>query len=315
MERTRIRNYQADDLLRLAQLINEADGVDSAGYATTAEALAHRLAGPDVQPTDNLFLAECGDRLVGYVLLLRRPEQDIERVGAVGIVHPQWRRQGIGTALMQRAEQRARQMSRNKLLYFEMYVRAPVSGAEELALSLGMQPVRYSYYMECHDLEHLPKPAFPLGIRMRPFVVDQDEEEFLQAYNDGFSDHWGFVPATLEQVRHWEGSPGFRPENTLLAVNEVGRIVGLCTVLFPQVEARMSEPNPPMIDDLAVIRRYRRQGIGRGLLLAGMRYIRAAGYQVAALGVDADNPNQAARLYESVGFRVVSRSTVFRKGL
>ncbi len=77
----------------------------------------------------------------------------------------------------------------------------------------------------------------------------------------------------------------------------------------------MLQKNPPLIDDLAVRSAYRRRGIGRALLLAGMRRIREEGYGAAALGVDADNPNQALKLYESVGFVVVSGSTTYRKEL
>jgi ribosomal protein S18 acetylase RimI-like enzyme len=35
----------------------------------------------------------------------------------------------------------------------------------------------------------------------------------------------------------------------------------------------------------------------------------------AALGVDAENPSGALRLYESVGFRVVKQMGIYRKGL
>ena len=40
------------------------------------------------------------------------------------------------------------------------------------------------------------------------------------------------------------------------------------------------------------------------MLLAGMLAIKAAGLDTAALGVDAENPTGALRLYESVGFTV-----------
>ena len=46
-----------------------------------------------------------------------------------------------------------------------------------------------------------------------------------------------------------------------------------------------------------------------------MHHIRAQGFPVAALAVDADNPNQALRLYESVGFAVKSRTTMYWKEL
>ncbi|MBC7232336.1 MAG: GNAT family N-acetyltransferase [Chloroflexi bacterium] len=310
-----IRNYRPDDLLALTQLINEADRVDGAGYATTASALAHRLAKPGVNPTQNLFLTEVDDLLVGYVRTSFKSEEAFDRVNAVGIVHPNWRRRGIGTALMQRAIEHARTFKRDKPLFLQIGVRHQVAGAEELALSLGLKPVRYFFYMECHDLDHIPEPVFPEGISVRPYIVGQDDAAFVETYNEGFSDHWGYVPTTLDEVKHWQNAPGFRAENNLLAVDASGRIVALCLVLFPQMEPDLLQKNPPLIDDLAVHPAYRRRGIGRALLLAGMRRIREEGYHAAALGVDADNPNQALRLYESVGFTTVARSTYYRKEL
>jgi mycothiol synthase len=310
-----IRNYQPADLPALAQLINEADRVDDAGFALTPTVLGHRLAEPGVAPAENLFVAEVDGLLVGYVLLRKRLEETSHRIGAAGIVHPQWRRQGIGTALMSRAQERARTFRRDKPLFLEVIARGRVAGVAELALSMGMRPVRYFFYMHCHELNRLPDPALPAGITMRTLDPPLDAGPFLAAYNDGFSDHWGYVPATSEQLQHWFDSPGFCAEDALLAVTEDGHIAGICIVEFLQMDPEMLETNPPLIDDLAVPHAYRRQGIGRALLLAGMHRIRKQGFSAAALAVDADNPNQALRLYESVGFVVVSRSTAYHKEL
>jgi mycothiol synthase len=310
-----IRNFQPDDLPALAQLINEADRVDDAGFATTPTVLGHRLAEPGVAPGENLFVAEVDSRLVGYALLRKRLEETVHRIGVVGIVHPQWRRRGIGTALVSRAEERARTFRQDKPLLLEIVARGRVAGVAELALSWGLYPVRYFFYMQCHELDRLPDPVLPAGITMRTLDPLQDAGAFLAAYNDGFSDHWGYVPATREQLQHWYESPGFCAEDTLLAVTDQGDIAGICAVLFPQMDPAMLETNPPHIDDLVVPHAYRRRGIGRALLLAGLRRIRDQGFHTAALGVDVDNPNRALTLYESVGFAVASRSTAYHKKL
>jgi mycothiol synthase len=315
MTKVTIRNYGPADLLALVELINEADRVDDAGFATTSVALGHRLADPGVTPAEDLLVAEMDGRLLGYALVHKHLEEAIHRIGVVGIVHPQWRRQGIGTALMQRAEERARAFRRDKPLVLEMIARGRVAGVAELALSLGLHPVRYFFYMQCHDLNSRPDPVLPPGVSMRTLDLLRDAEPLLAAYNDGFSDHWGYVPATRDQFQHLFDSPKFHAEDVLLAVTDQGCIAGLCIVLFPQMDPEMLQTNPPVIDDLAVPHAYRRRGIGRALLLAGMRHIRQRGFGAAALGVDADNPNQALKLYESVGFTVVSPSTAYHKDL
>jgi mycothiol synthase len=307
-----IRNYRDDDLPALVRLINEADRVDGAGYATTEAALAHRLAMPNCAPYERICLAEQDGRLIGWSMLWVRHEESLDRVIANGIVHPGYRRQGIGTALMRRVEEAGHSLRGVKPAFLEMSVREQVNGAAELALSLGMQPVRYFFYMECHDMLHLPAPVPPEGLRLRSYVVGQDDDPFIAAYNDGFSDHWGYVQHTLEDERHRIRAPGFQAEDNLLATDADGRIAGLCIVLVPQMDEDALQRNPPLIDDLAVTHAHRRRGLGRALLLAGMRRIRDLGFSASALAVDADNANKALGLYESVGFQVVARSTAFR---
>lgn len=310
-----IRLYEPTDLPALAELINTTDRVDDAGLATTQRALTDRLTKPGTEATRDVFLAFVGEALIGYVLADRRPESAMDRMGAIGIVHPEWRRRGVGTALMLRAQQRALEMRAGKPLFLEMVAREKVAGASELAASLGMEPVRYFFYMQCGNLHKLPEPTLPTDVRFRALEAGTDAPRFTAAYNDAFSDHWGFTVTTVEEVEHFLQSGGYHPGDITLAVEPNDDIAGFCALLFPRMEPEMLRSNPPMVDDLGVVHAFRRRGLGRALLLAGMRQVRSLGHEVIALAVDADNPNKALCLYESVGFKVVSRSTAFRKQL
>ena len=64
-----------------------------------------------------------------------------------------------------------------------------------------------------------------------------------------------------------------------------------------------------------MLRAHRGLGLGRALLLEGMRALRRRGCTHLMLGVDSDNPTGALRLYESVGFREWRTSVAFRKVL
>jgi ribosomal protein S18 acetylase RimI-like enzyme len=59
----------------------------------------------------------------------------------------------------------------------------------------------------------------------------------------------------------------------------------------------------------------RKRGIATALLITAMSAARAAGYDQASLGVDADSLTDAVRLYENVGFTVALTWTVYRKRL
>lgn len=60
---------------------------------------------------------------------------------------------------------------------------------------------------------------------------------------------------------------------------------------------------------------WRGRGIGEALLRTAFSEFWRAGERRVALGVDADNPTGATRLYERVGMRVLWQATVFEKTL
>jgi ribosomal protein S18 acetylase RimI-like enzyme len=64
---------------------------------------------------------------------------------------------------------------------------------------------------------------------------------------------------------------------------------------------------------LGTRRGFRRIGLGRAMLLAGLNQLKIAGMEMAKIGVDADNPNGALQLYESVGFRKVHTNISYFK--
>ena len=62
-------------------------------------------------------------------------------------------------------------------------------------------------------------------------------------------------------------------------------------------------------------RPWRRRGLARALIARSLRLLQELGMEEAALGVDAENPNSALRLYESMGFRTVKQHGTYRKAL
>jgi len=66
---------------------------------------------------------------------------------------------------------------------------------------------------------------------------------------------------------------------------------------------------------IGVARPWRRRGVARALISRSLQAQKAAGMTESALVVDGDNPNEATRLYESCGFQVVKKDTLYRKPL
>ena len=317
MNEVRIRNYRERDLEPLVELINAADAVDQLEWGTSLQELRERFSLPTLKPEDNVFVAQVGERVVGYVRL-RLEKGEAESVFKIeGVVHPEWRRWGIGRRLLQRAHQRAEERQGevvSETVYFDADCEHEEAGRMALFESFGMRPTRYFLDMAYAPLEDIPEPQFPPGISVRAWVRGQDNEATLAVFNDAFADHWDFIPEPLEEWLHWASRPRFRPELNLLAVAGE-EIAGLCLCDVNEEHIARIGRQEGLVDILGVRRPYRHQGLGRALLLAGLHALKEAGMESAMLGVDAESLTGATRLYESVGFVEHRQYILYRRPL
>ena len=69
------------------------------------------------------------------------------------------------------------------------------------------------------------------------------------------------------------------------------------------------------LDSIFTRRPWRKRGLASARSPAASTCWPSAAIEVAALGVDADNPSGALRLYESFGFAITERGNAWRKPL
>jgi mycothiol synthase len=66
-------------------------------------------------------------------------------------------------------------------------------------------------------------------------------------------------------------------------------------------------------ENISVRKPWRGRGVAKALLVKSMKMFRDMGFDHTALGVDTENAAGAYQLYESVGYKVVRITTVYRK--
>jgi mycothiol synthase len=164
------------------------------------------------------------------------------------------------------------------------------------------------------SLIEVPEPVYPAGIAVQTMEQRPDLEAVWSTVNESFRDHWGHTDLILEQWQHWTTEPDYRPELWYIAWDaEKDEPAGVClNGIVPEHNARVRRQEG-WVHVLGVRRSYRKQGLGRALLLTGMKALQEAGMQWAMLGVDSENLTGALRLYEGAGFRPSKRSAAFRK--
>jgi mycothiol synthase len=227
-------------------------------------------------------------------------------------VHPRRRRRGIGTALAALLEARSRQrVDEVEDAKAEVTLQGWINGDSEAAAAwsqaLGYEWARRFLRMRIDMGERPPAPRWPDGITVRTFRVGDDERAMYEAQEEAFSDHWGHVAMPFEAwVRRTERHD-FDPELWLMALDG-DRVVATSTnSVIPD--------NLGWVSGLGVVPSHRRRGLARAILLTAFNDFWRRGQHAVALGVDADSPNGATRLYESAGMRTVERHDQVRKVL
>jgi ribosomal protein S18 acetylase RimI-like enzyme len=155
--------------------------------------------------------------------------------------------------------------------------------------------------------EPVPEPSLPDGLAIETFV-EEDARVFHDALEEAFQDHWEHHPRPFEQW--WEqkqAAPGYDP--TLWYLIRDGDEVAAT------VRNDAERNGGGYIGAIGVRRPWRGRGLGKALLLHSFAEFQRRDQTRVTLGVDAENPTGATRLYERVAMHVEMESVVFEKAL
>jgi ribosomal protein S18 acetylase RimI-like enzyme len=175
----------------------------------------------------------------------------------------------------------------------------------------GYEPVRWFFDMVRPTLDDIPEPPLPEGIELRP--VSQDQlRQLWEADVEAFRDHWGGFDASEARYQEWLNDPKFDPSLFVVAWDG-DQIAGGVINEVNETENAAFNRRRGWLASVFVRRPWRRRGLARAVVARSLAVLRERGMTSAGLGVDADNPTGALRLYEQVGFEPEYRSTAFRK--
>ena len=217
-------------------------------------------------------------------------------------VRPDARGRGIGAAMLAWTEGRAREAGCPTI------GQTKSDGAPDAAVLLrahGYEPLWDSWMLEI-ALETPSAPAFPDGIEMRPFIVE-DAREVYEVVEDAFSEWPNRTPTSFEDWRAATiDARTFDPSLMLLATECTSqRIVGVAYCLGHGPDG--------YVQSLAVDAAFRGRGIAKGLLQQAFATFWSLGKRTVALSTD--SRTGALGLYERVGMHVVRTYTRYSKDL
>lgn len=153
--------------------------------------------------------------------------------------------------------------------------------------------------------DSFPAPQLPAGCVVR-HVAGQAEVYKRAAASHGafgsrlpFEQYWPRYSAFVQ-------SPVYEAERDIVAVAPDGRFGAFCIIWLDAAnKVGLFEPVGTHPD-------FQRQGLGRAVVLEGLRRMKAGGMESAIVCAEHDNV-AAIKLYESVGFRVVNKLCMYVK--
>lgn len=301
-----------EDLPLLVDLINLCDTVDQTEEGTSVEELREEFSSPTVDLARDLRLWESADgAVIGFGQLWIPPTGEVIDGYLWFRVHPEHRDGSVDDEIIAWGEQRILEVGQERQVTVSLRSGVRSDSAQRIALleRHGFTVSRYFLRMIRPLSEPLPEDVpLPEGFTLRHLAGPEEVPAWVELFNLSFIDHWNHHPLTVEDRLHWLSEASYRAEQDLIIVAPDGTFAAFCKCLINDEHNKRNGTNEGYISLLGTRRGYRKLGLGRAILLAGLRRLKQDGVDIAQLGVDADSPTGATRLYESVGF---ARSLTF----
>jgi GNAT superfamily N-acetyltransferase len=313
------RPFEREDLPGIAELYAECEAYDDNPERTSLTGLREFWDSPRSRPEEDTLVGfdEKGRVVAAAWAGCNRAVTERRGVYLGGAVRPDRRGEGIGRAVLQWQLARALEWDSATRrpgygpLVVNLYAPVDQHDVRDLAERHGHAVERY--FIELSRSLAGPMPSSHVrGVR----IVGWDHgrsAEIHAVVDTAFRDHWGHADRTPEMWREVVTAQAFRPEWSVLAVDDgTGAVVGAAlNCAYEQDWAANGSPEG-YTDQLAVAATHRGRGIAGALLAESMRRFTSSGMQVAAIGVDAANPSGALRLYTGLGYEPRASTCVHR---
>jgi mycothiol synthase len=319
------RHLERAEVLDVFDLVDDATRHD--GVTPISEhVMLHLRHGGDADVRHLLARSEDG-RLVGYAHL--DVTDLVEGPSAELVVAPSARRRGLGHALVEDLIRISDADVPGRGL--RLWAHGESEAARGLAEQLGFARARVLWQMRRSLVTSLPEAPLPAGVHLRTFLPGIDDDAWLAVNTAAFADLPDQGGWTIDDLQRRTSESWFDASGFLVATDERGDIVGFHwtkvhggahahgdddhTRLHAEgVDHSHGHGHEPMGEVYVIGIDPARQGtgLGRALLLAGLRLLAARGLPQAMLYVDAAN-TPAIGLYSSLGFTRWDTDVLYRR--
>ena len=300
-----LRSAMLDDLVGVAATLLADDLADVGESHFDADYVRDQWSAPGVAPSEDGWVAtDPNGSIIAHALVSPDGEGKLK---SWGVVHPEHRGLGIGSALLDRMEARASERLRGLPgAVLHTAVTDTNTAGTALVRSHGFAHVRTFRHLRI-DLDGSPRDPVdpPPGIEIGGIEPERELRWVHAIFVEAFSGEWGYRVVPFDE---WVGNevevPSFDPGLWLLATDGDEAVGALTGVVWG---------DRGWVGELGVLAPWRGRGIASALLRRAFAAFASRGLPRVMLNVDSENSTGAVRLYEGVGMRTARAWHVYEK--
>ncbi len=305
---------RATDTAPLLGLLQSAETFDKTGERWSYEKLEVYLQAPGHRPERERWVVAHPtepETLIGHACLYLPAQGDTRRVAdTMLLVHPDWRRQGLGSRLWEVLEIHAAQHPSIETL--RVYLDPGHEAGTTFAGRHGFTVLPEDAYRHlCGDLSSLNlDPTFPPGFTLVPYSQIQNLTVVVEAMNRSYAELHGHRTTTEQDFAPiLEASD---PDGFIILFDPAGRVMGTVSAdLAPDLSEQNGRPTG-RLGSPGVVPEHRSPAIYGALLGAGCHYLETRGAVWAELETLGDHETTIAA-YQSLDFVLDAEAVAFTK--
>ncbi len=156
--------------------------------------------------------------------------------------------------------------------------------------------------------EPIPDPVLPTGFVIRAVKGEEEAEPLAELHRAAFDTDFVTTDARLT----WMRVPEYDSSLDLVVIAPDGTFAAYCMCSISQEQNQATGDLEGQTDPVATHPRFQKMGLGRALLLTGLRLLKERGMKFAELGTSGDNIAMQ-KTAQAVGFYISHKKIWFEK--
>jgi mycothiol synthase len=314
-------HYQGEsDLPKIIDLFDACESVDRLEQSVSIAQLKLALEAPGVDRKRDLSLWEdANGQLVGFgELSMPEPTPDNLADGSLWFfAHPNARDGYLEEEIISWAESRMQEVGIERRGQPKLFTWSRNTRTDRIATieQQGFKESRQFLFLTQTLTEIIPTPQLPIGFTIRAIDCERDAQAWVDLHNQSFINTWNYHPLTIERYQCRLQDPDYFPELDLVAIDSDGTFASICLCVIDRTHNTFVGRQEGWVALLFTHPGFQRKGLARAMLLHGLHRLKDFGIDIAKIGVDAQNPFGARKLYESVGFKHLYTNIAYVKHL